>query len=217
MTSQKQIESNRRNALRSTGPRTPEGKAASRSNALQHGLTAAAQVVIAGEDPGQYARLLESIRIEYAPSSEFAVHLVEQLAQQLWRLRRVPRFESALLAWRQRADLIADKRVPPMMKREESIYRLPVPTDAQRAPSGARGSATDAGERDFDDLHRLGRTVQKLLSDEDYLHRLGRYETMLAKNCDRTLHALLRLKGVQQPIDGEAATEQTRLVSPQKP
>ena len=37
MTSEKKAEANRRNALKSTGPKTPEGKAAVRLNALRHG------------------------------------------------------------------------------------------------------------------------------------------------------------------------------------
>ena len=110
MTSQKQIESNRRNALKSTGPKTPEGKASSRLNSLQHGLTGTAQIVIAGEDPEQYARLLESIRTEFAVLGDLGAHLIEQPVQQLWRLRRVSRFEAALLAWQQRADLMGDRR-----------------------------------------------------------------------------------------------------------
>ena len=40
MTSLKQLEANRRNALKSTGPRTENGKHASRRNALRHGFTA---------------------------------------------------------------------------------------------------------------------------------------------------------------------------------
>ena len=205
MATQKQIEANRCNALKSTGPKTAEGKAASRINALQHGLTAA-QVVIAGEDPEEYARLLESLRMEFSPLGGLADHLVELLAEQMWRLRRISRFEGALLAWQQRADLVNDKNVP-AMARMQSIRRLPLPTDLGRARLGAQGADERAGDRDFDTLHRLGRTVQKLLTDQDYLHRLGRYETMLAKNFDRTLQALLRLTRNRRRTDGAAAVD----------
>jgi hypothetical protein len=53
MTSYRQIEANRRNALKSTGPRTEAGKHASRCNAVHHGLTA--ETVINGlEDAEDY-------------------------------------------------------------------------------------------------------------------------------------------------------------------
>ena len=54
MTSLAKIESNRQNALRSTGPRTSEGKAASSKNALRHGLLSK-QVTLPDEDPDAFA------------------------------------------------------------------------------------------------------------------------------------------------------------------
>ncbi len=191
MTSQKQIESNRRNAMKSTGPSTAEGKASSRLNAMQHGLTAS-HVVIAGEDPEEYAQLLESLRGEFSPLDGITSHLVELLAQQIWRLKRVPRLEGALLAWQQRTNLIADKNVPAGI-RAQSSRRLPLPVDLTR-PRLVTNEGEASGDRDLDNLHRLGRTLQKLLSEQDYLHRLSRYETTLLKNFNSTLMSLLRLK-----------------------
>jgi hypothetical protein len=53
MTSQSRIDVNRRNAQLSTGPRTPQGKAAVRYNGLGHGLTAR-HAVLAGENPAAF-------------------------------------------------------------------------------------------------------------------------------------------------------------------
>jgi hypothetical protein len=56
MTSFRQVEANRRNALRSTGPKTDEGKRRSRLNAVRHGLTAET-VIASPEDVKDYRPL----------------------------------------------------------------------------------------------------------------------------------------------------------------
>jgi hypothetical protein len=81
MSSLKKIEANRRNALKSTGPTTPEGKQHSRCNAVRHGLTA--ETVIAGIS-------------DYDAESAVERELVLRLASVLWRLRRATGIETAL-------------------------------------------------------------------------------------------------------------------------
>ena len=66
MTSQKQIEANRRNAQRSKGLRTPAGKARSSKNALSHGVFAR-QVLLPGEGTGELAGLRDELRRELQP------------------------------------------------------------------------------------------------------------------------------------------------------
>jgi hypothetical protein len=68
MTSEKQIQANRRNALKSTGPKTPEGKAAVRHNALRHGLLSR-DVLLPGEDKGALIELGERLRDELLSGS----------------------------------------------------------------------------------------------------------------------------------------------------
>ena len=93
MTSYRQIEANRRNALKSTGPKTETGKQASRSNAVRHGLTAET-VIAALEDAEDYRAFAEAITADYDAQSAVERELVLRLAKLLWRLRRATRMAS---------------------------------------------------------------------------------------------------------------------------
>src|SRR5215471_7869390 len=95
MTSYRQIEANRRNALRSTGPRTEAGKLQSRRNAVRHGLTA--ETVIGSlEDAEDYSAFEAAIIADYDAQSAVERELVLRLASLLWRLRRATIMETGL-------------------------------------------------------------------------------------------------------------------------
>ena len=95
MSSLKQIEANRRNALKSTGPTTPEGKERSRRNAMRHGLTA--ETVIAGlEDAEDYQAFEAAVTADYDAETAVERELVLRLASVLWRLRRATGIETGL-------------------------------------------------------------------------------------------------------------------------
>jgi len=94
-TSKKKRESNKRNAQASTGPRTPEGKAAARLNAYKHGATASPAIALA-EDPEQYASLLADVTAKMGCNDEAERVLIERIAHCLWQLRRVIQAETAI-------------------------------------------------------------------------------------------------------------------------
>ena len=95
MSSLKQIEANRLNALKSTGPRTDEGKRRARCNAVRHGLTA--ETVIADlEDRQDYEAFETAVTSCYEAESAVERELVLRLASVLWRLRRAIGIETAL-------------------------------------------------------------------------------------------------------------------------
>src|SRR5687767_14517511 len=81
MASQKQIDANRRNAQRSTGPITEAGKAVAKFNALRHGMTAES-AVLPYEDTLAYAMLREALVGHYAPAN-IAEELRRRRSQQL--------------------------------------------------------------------------------------------------------------------------------------
>jgi hypothetical protein len=95
MSSLKQIEANRRNALKSTGPTTPEGKGRSRCNAVRHGLTSET-VIAALEDQEDYQAFEAAVIADYDAESAVERELVLRLASVLWRLRRATGIETAL-------------------------------------------------------------------------------------------------------------------------
>jgi hypothetical protein len=95
MATQRQIEANRRNAQKSTGPRTPEGKQNSRWNALRHGLTSA-HTVLPHEDPAEYHRIRAELIRTWQPANAQELMLVDQLVNGYWRMQRAMRLETAM-------------------------------------------------------------------------------------------------------------------------
>jgi hypothetical protein len=98
MTSEKQAQANRQNALKSTGPKTPEGKAAVRLNAIKHGLLSR-ETLLPGEDEEALRELGERLRDELQPVGELENLLVDRIVASLWRLRRLGRVEAGIFAW----------------------------------------------------------------------------------------------------------------------
>jgi hypothetical protein len=96
MATEKQLQANRRNAQRSTGPRSPKGKTRSRLNSRKHGLTAKTLIIV-GEHPEDFEQLRSALMEEHNPQSALECELVERIAGILWRLRRVPFFEAAIM------------------------------------------------------------------------------------------------------------------------
>src|SRR6202790_1525841 len=84
----KQFAANRRNAQKSTGPKTPEGKAAVSMNSLRHGLRART-VVLPGEDLHEFQQLCDDLEVEWQPQSRSEQFYLEQMAVSQWKLVRL--------------------------------------------------------------------------------------------------------------------------------
>ncbi len=97
MATEAQIEANRANAQKSTGPRTPEGKAVVSQNAITHGLLARAGV-IPGEDAHEFAAHREGLLKQLRPGTPLEEVLVERAVDLSWRLQRAVRDQDAAYA-----------------------------------------------------------------------------------------------------------------------
>jgi hypothetical protein len=105
MTSEKQAKANRRNALKSTGPKTPNGTVAIRYNATKHGLLSR-EVLLPGEDEATLRELDELLREELHPVGELENLLVDRIVAAHWRLRRLGRVEAGIFSWQLYGELL---------------------------------------------------------------------------------------------------------------
>ena len=96
-TSSRRAEANRRNARRSTGPRTPAGKGRSRFNAVKHGMRAQS-LVLPGEDPDALKARQDAWVADLRPTGEVEHFLVSRAVQLSWQLQRGDRAMAARLA-----------------------------------------------------------------------------------------------------------------------
>jgi len=84
--SPRKIEANRRNAQKSTGPKTSAGKVMSSWNSTKHGLLSKTLPIIYGQHKRQFTRLLTSLQQDLEPVGTLEEVLVEKIAMEYWRL-----------------------------------------------------------------------------------------------------------------------------------
>ena len=96
MSSQAQLDANRANAQRSTGPKSEAGKAASAQHSTRHGFRSQT-VLLPGDDPAEYTQLLEELNQHFNPADLTETRCVREMADAEWRLRRVRQYVEVTL------------------------------------------------------------------------------------------------------------------------
>jgi hypothetical protein len=194
MSSLKQIEANRRNALKSTGPTTPEGKERSRRNAVRHGLTAET-VIAALEDAVDYQAFETAVASDYDAETAVERELVLRLASVLWRLRRATGIEAALFesVVAQSGNVKHDHTRPTLVEPANLSDQNQIHLVATRQSDAAAGN-----EPSFDVKKDIVDCFLRLTELPTFpLDRLSRYEHLLwrqARQLVFTLESLRRRK-----------------------
>ncbi len=162
MASERQIKANRRNARRSTGPTTEEGRRASSLNALKHGFRSP-RTVLPGENEAEFQALFDAFAEEAAPRDLRDLTAVRKIAACEWRLRRLAAIETEMFS-----SLIAKAR---------SGVAPDFNTALQQVLAGPIAAAQTPNPASFSDLQIVARRF--LEGDLKNFTALARYEASL--------------------------------------
>ncbi len=139
MISQRKIEANRRNAQKSTEPKTEQGKKAVRLNALQHGLCAET-IVLPHEDAQAYQNRLENWTAEMNPRTDMEAYLVERMVKISSQLDRADRHDRARLIERIRDQREASAGGEDVESLMERLLTVPRESELMNIPGRTRRS-----------------------------------------------------------------------------
>jgi hypothetical protein len=198
MTSFRQNEANRRNALRSTGPNIEEGKRRSRQNAVRHGLCAETVVEIV-EDVDDYRGFEAAVIADYDARTAVERELVLRLASLFWRLRRATAIETDLL--RIQAEILRGRwpdRSPtsPTGLGSQAYPVLAAIADGDPTDGDPCNHAPTWTPQPIGSQRELTLSFQRLANlDSAIFERLGRYEATLARQTLRTIFLLRSARG----------------------
>jgi len=198
MVTEAQILANRRNAQKSTGPRTPEGKAIVSQNAVKHGLLARCDV-IGSESQADFDLYRQKLVEELAPASPMESILAERIVSLSWRLKRIGRIQN------QTIDALSAPKPPgPLSILTKSLFLKgnlsAVGGSSTRDTLHASRDATSAaGGTNL----ALGRLAIDDFSNARVLDRLLMYERRLEHSLYRTLLEFQRLHLIKK-LDSES-------------
>ena len=214
MASDKQIKANKRNAQKSTGPRTQGGKATSRLNSLKHGLLSR-EVLLPGEDASALEELREHLRAELQPVGELEGLLVERITASFWRLRRLGRVEAGIFAFElytelaERAEREArtyvtydagqkDDQTAKLIEylMAEGTIKTSRVTDEEKHRKALEEAQAMRAQRDTETA-TLGRTFIRDADTANAFSKLSRYEATIERSLYKALHELQRLQAAR--------------------
>jgi len=184
MASKAQINANRQNAQKSTGPRTAEGKTAVSQNAVKHGLFA--QSVIKGENEADYEAFHDKMVAEFKPVGSTEILLAERIVSLWWRLERAERIQN------QAIDVMIERDEPSPLQKSLQHW---MPNDIGPDTRGAGPELV------------LGRAIIKDYSNSRVLDRMLLYERRIESSLHKTMSELERLQLIRQYQQQEAEPE----------
>ena len=200
MTSPKKIQANRQNALKSTGPKTPEGKDAARLNATKHGLLSQ-EVLLPGEDEAALKELGERLRAELQPVGEMEGQLVERIVATQWRLRRLSRVEAGIFAWGLQQELVRrareEVRTRDMNRFLDALFPGEPTLDEPEHEEALAKIQEIKAEHDSETA-TLGQTFIRDALKANAFSKLSRYEIAIDRSLYRALHELQRLRAARR-------------------
>jgi len=187
MATQPQTLANRRNAQKSTGPKTPQGKALVSKNALKHGLSTS-QPVITSESQADFDLHRDSLLADLAPAGPMESILADRIVGLSWRLERAAR--------------IQNQTIDAMTENHTSD---PFANLAKSFPYKRLGAPQPPTPDSNADL-TLGRIAIKDFSNSRVLDRLLMYERRLENSMYKTILELQRLQLIRH-LDPQTPTQ----------
>ena len=170
MPTEAQIIANRRNALKSTGPRSRQGRSIVSQNAIKHGLLAR-QDVISSENQADFEIYRDLMLTELVPAGPMEYMLAERIVSLSWRLNRASHIQNQTID-----AMSADNKSSPLAKLLKNLGQSQ-PDPSAPAPDLA-----------------LGRLAIKDFSNARVLDRLLMYERRLEHSLYKTILQLQRLQ-----------------------
>ena len=190
MSTEAQINANRQNAQKSTGPKTAEGKGAVAQNALKHGLFSAADVVF-DESREDYDLLKEKMLAEMRPAGYMELMLAERIVSLSWRLRRTERMHNEAIEVFLRREVTGPAIGCPK-RIYHKCYKMSLPQDIVRFYHEDKGLGCIA----IDDFAH-SRVLERLLA----------YEQRIEQSLDKTMTRLKKLQLMRKMEIHEAAKQ----------
>jgi hypothetical protein len=183
MASVAQIQANRSNAQKSTGPRTAQGKERASQNAIKHGLLAR-EAVIQGEDPEEFEFFREGMLAELAPVGAVEAMLAQRVVSLSWRLRRAERLQNAAFA------ALDDGEPTPLLEARHEEWKQLKGSELERSIAGL-----------FDEDAALGKVVVEDFGGARVLDRLLMYERRIESSLYRTIAQLRQERQARTAAD----------------